>query len=337
MIDEIIEGDVREIISSLGKNPFEEKKVLVTGGAGFLGSWACDVLVRLGAGVTCLDNLSTGKLENVDHLMGKNNLEFLNRDVTSFETQEKFDYVMHLASRASPEEYQQHPVETMLANSLGSLNVLELARRCDAIVLFASSSEVYGDAELVPTPEDYWGNVNPVGVRSCYDEGKRFGEALFTAYHREHGSDIKIARIFNTFGPRLRADGTYARALSRFIVQALANRDITVYGDGSQTRSFCYVSDTITALLLQMSCGEAEGEVINIGNPGEIRILELAQRIKALTGNGSGITFHPLPLDDPRRRCPNIKKAKKLLGWQPKVSLEEGLTKTIKWFEKSVH
>jgi len=212
--------------------------------------------------------------------------------------------------------------------------VLEFARRSDARVLYTSSSEVYGDTKVVPTPEDYWGNVNPVGMRSCYDEGKRFGEALFMAYYREYGLDIRIARIFNTFGPRLREDGAYARALSRFIAQALSNRDITVYGDGKQTRSFCYVSDTITALLLQLMSERAKGDVINVGNPDEITILGLAEKIKELTKSKSRITFQPLPPDDPKRRCPNIGKAKGILGWQPRVTLDEGLIKTIKWFEK---
>jgi len=334
VIDGIIRGDLKGILSNIRKDLFEGKKVLVTGGAGFLGSWMCDVLYGIGAEVICLDDLSTGKIKNVDHLIGEKNFEFLEQDVVKLKTNEKFDYILHLASRASPEEYQLHPIETLLANSIGNLNVLELARRSDARVLYTSSSEVYGDTKVVPTPEDYWGNVNPVGMRSCYDEGKRFGEALFMAYYREHGLDVRIARIFNTFGPRLRADGAYARALSRFIVQALTNHDITVYGDGKQTRSFCYVSDTVTALFLQLTNEKAKDEVINIGNSNEITILELAEKIKRLINSKSMITFHPLPPDDPKRRCPNIDKAKRILGWQPRVTLDEGLTKTIRWFEK---
>ena len=334
MIDEIIRGDLKEILSNMRKDSFESKKILVTGGAGFLGSWMCDVLYGIGAEVVCLDNLSTGRLENVEHLIGKEGFKFLEQDVVEFKTDERFDCILHLASRASPEEYQQHPTDTLLANSVGSLNVLELARRSDARVLYTSSSEVYGDAKVVPTPEDYWGNVNPIGARSCYDEGKRFGEALFMAYHREYGLDVRIARIFNTYGPRLREDGAYARALSRFIVQALGNRDITVYGDGSQTRSFCYVSDTITALLLLLTSERAKGEVLNVGNPDEITILELAEEIKGLTKSESRITFQPLPPDDPKRRCPSIDKAKRILGWEPKVTLKDGLIKTVKWFKK---
>jgi UDP-glucuronate decarboxylase len=334
MIDEIIMEDLTGIIPNMEKSSFESKKVLVTGGAGFLGSWMCDALHKLGAEVACLDNLSTGKLENVNHLIGEKNFEFLKQDVVELKTNKKFDYILHLASRASPEEYQQHPNETLLANSVGSLNLLELARQCDATIFYASSSEVYGDAKVVPTPESYWGYVNPIGARSCYDEGKRFGEALFMAYRREYGLDVRIARIFNTYGPRLREDGAYARALSRFIAQALANREITVYGDGSQTRSFSYVSDTITALLLLLKSERAKGEVLNVGNPDEITILELAEEIKGLTKSKSRITFQPLPPDDPKRRCPSIDKAKRILGWEPKVTLKEGLIKTVKWFKK---
>ena len=333
MIDQIILEDVERIKRDLKREDFEGKRVLVTGGAGFLGSWLIDVLVSFDAEVACLDNLSTGKLENLGHLLKKPGFKFIEKDVCAFESNVKYDHIFHLASRASPEEYQQRPIETLQANSLGSYNMLELARKQDSTILFASTSEVYGDAQVVPTSESYWGNVNPIGPRSCYDEGKRFAEALFMAYHREYGLDVKVARIFNSYGPRIRADGPYARAVSRFITQALANQPITVYGDGTQTRSFCYITDTTLALLLLLINKKEKGEAVNIGNPEEITILELAQRIKQLTGSASRVTFHPLPVDDPRRRCPDISKAKKL-GWKPKVSMDRGLMRTIMWFRE---
>jgi UDP-glucuronate decarboxylase len=335
MIDSIIIKDVEKIRDALRKDDFENKRVLITGGAGFIGSWICDVLVGFDVEVTCLDDFSTGKKENIDHLLGKSCFKFVEGDVCNFRSKAKFDYVLHLASRASPEEYQQHPIKTLKANSLGSYNVLELARKNDARILFASTSEVYGDAQMVPTPETYWGNVNPIGVRSCYDEGKRFGEALFMAYYRQYGLDVRIARIFNSYGPRLRSEGAYGRAVSRFITQALASQPLTVYGDGTQTRSFCYISDTVTGLFLLLTSKRTRGEVVNIGNPKEITILELAQRIKRLTNSASPVTFHPLPSDDPKRRCPDINKAQKLLKWETKINLEQGLARTITWFRRN--
>jgi UDP-glucuronate decarboxylase len=335
MIDSIILEDVEKISDALRKDDFEDKRVLVTGGAGFVGSWICDVLVGYGAKVLCLDNFSTGKSDNIDHLLGKPIFKSVDGDVCSFRDKSKFDYVLHLASRASPAEYQQHPIETLQANSLGSYNMLELARKHDSKILFASTSEAYGDAEAVPTPEIYWGNVNPIGVRSCYDEGKRFGEALFMAYHRQHGLDVKVARIFNSYGPRLRAEGDYGRVVSRFITQALAGQPLTVYGDGKQTRSFCYITDTITGLLLLLADEKARGEVVNVGNHEEVTIMELAHRIRRLASSTSSITFYPLPQDDPKRRCPDISKAQKLLRWKPKIRLEEGLTRTVKWFKRN--
>jgi len=328
----MIVEDVERIKRDLKRESFEGKKVLVTGGAGFVGSWLCDVLVGLGNNVTCLDNLSTGMKGNIDHLVEKSKFRFINRDVCTFKTKDDFDCVFHMASHASPEEYQRHPIETLRANSLGSANMAELARKADATILFASTSEIYGDAKIVPTPETYWGNVNPIGPRSCYDEGKRFSEALFVAYHKQYGLDVKVARIFNSYGPRLREDGLYGRAMSRFIVQALTNKLITVYGDGTQTRSFCYITDTITGLMLLTTAKEAEGEVVNVGNPQEVTILHLAEKIKQLTKSKSSLTFHPLPKDDPRRRCPDISKMEKLSGWKPKISLEQGLARTVDWF-----
>lgn len=334
MIDPIITEDIKGIERNLKGEEFEEKRILVSGGAGFIGSWLCDLLVGFDAGVVCLDNLSTGRTSNVDHLMGNPRFEFVEGDVCSFEFRGKLDCVFHLASHASPEEYQVHPIETLRTSSVGSVNVAELARKRDAAVLFASTSEVYGDAEVVPTPESYWGRVNPVGPRSCYDEGKRFAEALFLAYHKQYGLNVKVARIFNSFGPRLREDGLYGRAMSRFITQALANKPMTIYGDGSQTRSFCYISDTVTGLILLATCERAVGEVVNVGNPHEVTILQLAKRIRELARSRSELTFHPLPKDDPRRRCPDISKMVRLLGWTPKMDLEEGLKRTIEWFRK---
>jgi UDP-glucuronate decarboxylase len=332
VIDNIISGDIDGILRRVKGDAFEGRNVLVTGGGGFLGSYLCDALVKARANVTCLDDFSTGVLENVDHLSEFGNFSMVNADVSGFESGDKFDFVLHFASRASPEEYQLNPVKTLLANSEGSHKMLELARQYDSRILFASSSEVYGDPQVFPTPESYWGNVNPVGVRSCYDEGKRYGEALFMAYHRQYNLDTRLVRIHNTYGPRLRADGAYARALSRFVLQATKAEDLTVYGDGTQTRSFCYVSDTISGILLMLSNPSAKGEVVNVGNTDEVRILDLANKIRAMTGDRSKITFRPLPQDDPKRRRPDISKARKLLGWQPMIGLDEGLKRTIDWF-----
>ena len=334
MIIETILEDIQRITNDARLNALKDKSVLVSGGAGFIGSHLCDVLVKLGADVTCLDNFSTGLSENIDHLVGLRNFNLIKADVSSFESEERYDYVLHFASRASPENYQVHPIETLLANSFGTYKMLEHARKFDSTMFFASSSEVYGDVNIIPTPEKYWGNVNPLGVRSCYDEGKRFGEALLMAYHRQYGVDAKIVRIHNTYGPRLRADGNYARALSRFIAQALKGKDLTVYGDGSQTRSFCYVSDTVHGILLGLLSKQLHGDVINIGSQKEIRIIDLAEKIREIVGSKSKIVFRRLPEDDPRRRCPEISKAIRILGWTPRIGLDEGLARTIAWFRK---
>jgi len=333
LIDPIISEDIKDISDNLDIPFFKDKEILITGGAGFLGSYLCDLFVSLGSYVSCLDNFSTSTLENIDHLTKMKNFRLLREDVSKIAIKETFNYIFHLSSRASPEDYQLHPVETLITNSVGSNETLKLAVKGNSRILFASSSEIYGDPQAIPTSEDYWGNVNPVGVRSCYDEGKRFGEALFMAYRRQYGLDIRITRIHNTYGPRIRSDGNYARALPRFIDQALKGEDITVYGDGSQTRSFCYVSDTIRGIIAAIYNDRAEGEVFNIGNPYEISILGLAEKIKELTHSTSKIVFRPLPEDDPKRRSPSILKAKKRLNWQPKISLEDGLKRTIKWFK----
>ena len=331
--DTAVEIDLEALRTDFEGTAFSECTVLVTGGAGFIGSWLCDFLVSVGARVVCVDDLSTGLSKNLAHLTPSSRFKLVKSDVTrALLAIDECDIIFHLASHPSPDEYQKHPVETLVANSEGTRNMLEVARRSDAVFLFASSSEVYGDARVVPTPETYWGNVNPVGPRSCYDEGKRFGEALCMAYNKAYGVDVRIARIFNSYGPRLRADGFYARALSRFVKQALAGLDLTVYGSGAQTRSFCYITDTLHALLLAASKPQMKAQVVNIGNPQEVTILSLAQKIKSIAGSKSEITFHDRPTDDPERRCPDIARLKTLLSWSPRTSLEEGLRRTIQWF-----
>jgi UDP-glucuronate decarboxylase len=332
MIDDIILEDIEKIKSHLKEDVFAGKKVLITGGAGFIGSWLCDVLLSFGAEVTSIDDFSTGRMKNVDHLTKNPNFKLVKDDVCTFQSGDKIDFIFHMAGHASPEEYQKHPIETLQASSFGSANMAELTRKNDATLLFASTSEVYGDAEVVPTPESYWGKVNPIGPRSCYDEGKRFAEALLIAYHKQYGLDVKIPRIFNSYGPRLREDGLYGRAMSRFIMQALANEPITVYGDGKQTRSFCYITDTVTGLMLLATCEKAKGEVVNVGNAREVTIIELAKKIKELTKCEPSLAFHPLPKDDPKRRCPDTSKLEDLVGWKPQVEFEKGLKRTIKWF-----
>lgn len=333
MIDNIIRDDIEKIKSTIKKEFFVNKKILVTGGAGFIGSWTCDVLVNCGAQVTVVDDFSTGRMKNIDHLMNESSFELLKTNVYEYKTNEKFDIIFHMAGHASPEEYQVHPIETLQTSAVGTTKMAELARKNDAVLLFTSTSEVYGDAEVIPTPESYWGKVNPIGPRSCYDEGKRFAEALLIAYCKQYGLDVKIPRIFNSYGPRLREDGLYGRAMSRFIMQALSDGPITVYGDGKQTRSFCYVTDTVTGLLLLVASKEAKGEVANVGNSQEVEIIELAKKIKQITNCKSVIEFHPLPKDDPKRRCPNTSKLEKLVGWKQNISFEKGLQRTITWFK----
>jgi len=331
--DDGIEAFIKGVDTSALKN----RSVLITGGAGFIGSWLAEALTTRGAKVTVLDNLSTGSLKNIEHLIGLSNFRFLRGDVSNFNVEERYDFLVHAASLPAPEIYVEKPVETMLSNSLGTLNILEASRKHNSIVIYTSTSEVYGDAEVIPTPESYWGRVNPIGIRSCYDESKRFGEALCIAYFRQYGVDVRVARLFNTYGPRLDPNARYARVISRFITQALSGKPITIHGDGRQTRSFLYISDAVNALLRMMVKEGLKGEVINIGNPDEITILELAQLIKKLTASKSEIEFHPPRQDDPRRRCPDISKAKSLLEWEPKTTLEEGLKHTIKWFKQALN
>jgi UDP-glucuronate decarboxylase len=332
-IDQVVKTDLGILHAEITSTGFAGKKFLVTGGAGFLGSWLCDFLAEAEGMVECVDDLSTGMTDNVNHLSNQGRFQFRKLDVTQVNLNgARYDAILHLASHASPDEYQKHPIETLTVNSHGTQNLLELARKNDAVFFYSSTSEVYGDPTIIPTPESYWGNVSSTGPRSCYDEGKRFSEALCMAYHRTYGLDVRLIRIFNTYGPRLRSDGFYGRALSRFIDQALSSKEITVYGDGKQTRSFCYVTDTIRASLLALKEPRMKGEVVNVGNPGEITILELAKKVQEITESKSKITFHPRPVHDPQRRSPVITRARELLGWSPSVPLDVGLKKTVEWF-----
>jgi len=306
-----------------------KKTVLVTGGAGFLGSHFLDYFLAHDFKVICMDNLITGSMENIKHLSNNKDFEFINHDVTKFiNIKDKLDYVLHMASPASPIDYLEFPIQTLKVGSLGTHNALGVAKAHKAVFLITSTSEVYGDPLVHPQREDYWGNVNPIGPRGVYDEAKRFSESITMAYHRTHNLDTKIVRIFNTYGPRMRMkDG---RVVPAFISQALKNEDITVFGDGSQTRSFCYVQDEVEGIFrLLMS---KENNPVNIGNPHEMSVLDFAKIIIKLTGAKSKIVFKDLPVDDPKVRRPDISKAKKLLGWEPKVSLEDGLKKTIEYF-----
>lgn len=303
--------------------------VLVTGGAGFIGSHLCERLVEEGYRVYCLDNLCTGSMENLEGLREHPRFKFILADVTHPITL-RVDAVVHLASPASPVDYQRLPVETMLANSLGTYQALELSRKNGARFLLASTSEVYGDPLKVPQDEEYTGNVNPVGPRACYDESKRFAEALTSTYRRLHGLETVILRIFNTYGPRMRRDD--GRVVPNFIQQALAGEPLTVYGDGTQTRSFCYVDDLVGGICSALRSSRAVGQVINLGKDRELTVLELARLVREMVGSTSEITFLPLPQDDPRRRRPDLSRARELLGWEPTTTLEEGLLRTVEWF-----
>ena len=307
-----------------------DRRILVTGGAGFLGSHLCDRLVEQGHDVLCVDNFLTGSKRNVRHLLGKPNFELLRHDVT-FPLYVEVDEVYNLACPASPAYYQRDPVQTVKTSVHGAINVLGLAKRTGARILQASTSEVYGDPEVHPQPEGYWGRVNPTGPRACYDEGKRCAETLFFDYHRQHGVPVRVARIFNTYGSRMRPDD--GRVVSNFIVQALKGSDLTVYGDGLQTRSFCHVDDLIEGLMSLMASEEVGP--VNLGNPEECSILELAERILVLTGSRSKVVHGPLPSDDPVRRRPDVGLARDVLGWSPKVTLVEGLTRTVEHFRRA--
>lgn len=315
----------------MGRLYDSRKRILVTGGAGFLGSHLIDRLLSQGHDVICADNLFTGTKRNIAHLHGHPHFEFMRHDVT-FPLYVEVDEIYNLACPASPIHYQHDPVQTTKTSVHGAINMLGLAKRLKCKIFQASTSEVYGDPAIHPQTEDYWGNVNPIGPRSCYDEGKRCAETLFFDYHRQHNLDIKVVRIFNTYGPRMHhADG---RVVSNFIVQALRGEPITIFGDGQQTRSFCYVDDLIDGFLRMMETDSSVTGPINLGNPGEFTIRELAEKTIALTGASSALTRMPLPADDPKQRQPDISKAKALLGWEPTIALDEGLTRTIAYFRK---
>ncbi|MFC1549124.1 UDP-glucuronic acid decarboxylase family protein [Candidatus Omnitrophota bacterium] len=306
-------------------------RILLTGGAGFIGSHLSDRLLEMGHQIICMDNLITGSIDNISHLAENENFEFIKHDVSKYIYVEgKVDYVLHFASPASPIDYLDHPIKTLKVGSLGTHNSLGVAKEFGAKFLLASTSEVYGDPLVNPQPETYWGNVNPVGPRGVYDEAKRFGEAITLAYHRSHGIDTKIVRIFNTYGERMRhRDG---RVVPNFIDQALKEEPLTVYGDGSQTRSFCYVSDLVEGIIRLMDSNL--NEPVNMGNPFEMSVLDFAKKIKEITGCKSEIVYEDLPVNDPKVRRPDISKAGKELGWEPKVDLEEGLNRTIKSFKE---
>ena len=309
------------------------KRILVTGGAGFLGSHLCDRLVARGDDVICLDNFYTGSKSNIAHLLGQSNFELIRHDVT-FPFYVEVDEIYNLACPASPIHYQNDPVQTTKTSVHGAINMLGLAKRCKAKILQASTSEVYGDPEVHPQQESYWGRVNPIGIRSCYDEGKRCAETLFFDYYRQHQLRIKVVRIFNTYGPRMHPED--GRVVSNFIMQALRGEDITLYGDGSQSRSFCFVDDLIDAMILMMDSPDEVTGPINIGNPGEFTMLELARQVLELTGSASTIVHQPLPADDPRQRRPDLTLANQLLGWAPGIPLHDGLQKTIAYFKTMV-
>lgn len=309
------------------------KRVLITGGSGFLGSHLCDRLIEAGSDVLCVDNYFTGNRANVEHLIGHKRFEVMRHDVT-FPLYVEVDEIYNLACPASPVHYQFDPVQTTKTSVIGAINMLGLAKRVKARILQASTSEVYGDPEVHPQPEDYWGRVNTVGIRSCYDEGKRCAETLFFDYKRQHNVDIKVMRIFNTYGPRMNPND--GRVVSNFIVQALKGEDITIYGDGCQTRSFCYYDDLLEGMVRLMNSRDGFTGPVNIGNPGEFTMLELAEKVLGMVGGTSKIAFRPLPQDDPKQRKPDISLAKSELDWEPKVSLDDGLKETIAYFKRAL-
>ncbi|MFH1805246.1 MAG: UDP-glucuronic acid decarboxylase family protein [Pseudomonadota bacterium] len=313
---------------------FDRTRILVTGGSGFLGSHLCERLLEKGDDVICLDNFFTGSKDNITHLLNHPHFELMRHDVT-FPVYVEVDQIYNLACPASPIHYQHDPVQTTKTSVHGAINLLGLAKRVGARIFQASTSEVYGDPEIHPQTEDYRGNVNPIGPRACYDEGKRCAETLFFDYHRQYGLDIRVARIFNTYGPRMHPND--GRVVSNFIIQALRNEPITIYGSGNQTRSFCYVDDLVEAFIRFMDDDVNSAKVIgpmNLGNPGEFTIRQLAETVIRLTGSKSELTFSDLPVDDPTQRCPNITLARQVLDWEPQIQLEDGLKKTIKYFQK---
>ena len=336
---DIVEEDVELLVKRLNEDGirFEDKSILVTGGAGFLGSWICDVLVKQGSKVICLDNFSSGRRDNVEHLESLESFQLVEHDISQpIFLEEPVDLVLHLASRASPMEFSRFPIQILKSNTLGTWVALGIAKKQRARLVYASSSEVYGDPDpkYIPTPESYYGNVNPIGVRSCYDEAKRAAEAFVMAYHIQHGVDVRIVRIHNTYGPRMRAGDIYGRVVTRFIDQALRYVPLTVFGDGRQTRSFTYITDMVLGILKVAHLPDLSGEVFNLGSGKEMEIIELAKTVLEMTCSDSEIEFHSLPPDDPKRRCPDTSKAERLLKWKVETSLKEGLIKTISWLKE---
>ncbi len=313
--------------------PYSARRILITGGSGFLGSHLCDRLVAAGQDVLCVDNYFTGRKQNIAHLLDRPNFEAMRHDIT-FPLYVEVDEIFNLACPASPIHYQFDPVQTTKVSVVGAINMLGLAKRVKARILQASTSEVYGDPTVHPQTEEYRGNVNPLGPRACYDEGKRCAETLFFDYHRQHRTRIKVARIFNTYGPRMHPND--GRVVSNFIVQALRGEDLTIYGDGSQTRAFCYVDDLVEGLLRLMATGDAVTGPVNLGNPQEIPVRALAETVIRLVGSRSRLVLRPLPADDPVQRCPDIARARALLGWQPTIALEDGLQRTIAYFDATL-
>ncbi len=335
---DLVEEDLVAITKNLSqlKDRIKNKTFLVTGGAGFIGSWFCDALNSFGAKIVCVDDFSSGFKGNISRLIGNENFELIEKDVCNLTYTGEVDYIVHMACVASPPLYQKHPLKTLDTNVVATRNMLELAKKKSVKgFLFTSTSEVYGDPpdDAIPTSESYPGRVNPVGARSMYDEGKRCAETYSRFYWKEFNLPIRVARIFNTYGPRLDSNSTtqYGRVIVKFIEQALAGAPLSVYGDGSQTRSFCYITDQVEGLLKLLLSPNLDGEIVNIGNTGEMTILELANKIIALAGSNSSIEFKPLPEDDPKRRCPDLTKAKALLGFNPKIGLEDGLKRNIEW------
>jgi len=319
------------------ENYFEKKNIIITGGCGFIGSWICSTIIQMGGRVHCIDNLSSGPKKNLEGLKKLNNFIFLNKDVQKLSIDDlpkEADFVFHCASRASPENYRLHPIDTLEGNSIGTKILLEYCVKNNSLFLFTSTSEIYGNPSVVPTPESYYGYVNTMGERSCYDEGKRYAESLIHAYQQTHNLNVRVVRIFNTYGPGLRPDGSYGRALPRFIFQCLRNKPITIFGDGSQTRSFNYITDTIRGIMAILSNQSFNGLAVNVGNNHEITILQLAEIIKKITKSESEITFLPPASDDPKRRLPDTSRLEET-GCTPTISLEEGIEKTIEWIKKN--
>ena len=336
---DIVQEDINILKKSVSNEGFEleNQTVLVTGGAGFLGSWICDLITSLAGRVICLDNLSSGTPQNINHLLKSKNFILKKGDVRTFSTDEEIDYIIHMACIASPPLYQKYPIETLETSIFGTKNILNLAREKDVKgMLFTSTSEIYGDAKVFPTPEDYWGNVNPVGPRAIYDEGKRVAETYCYTYFEKYGLPIRTSRIFNTYGPKLDTKGKvkHGRVIARFILQALNKDPITLFGDGSQTRSFCYITDLIDGLMKLLLKPNMDGEIVNIGNDEEVTMMQLANIVINQTQSNSEIIYKPLPTDDPTKRNPDISKAKTMLDWTPKISLNEGIMKTIEWYRE---